>query len=241
MCRREKKNEESGLAAEDGRDHRDRWTYLHESPCVCVMGRGEAAARETCCASLAPLRLMCVCFSGETAFQLRVRTTFSSLKFLMSLEIKTPNTASWSRISGRGGALSHEKCRSWVRSLHQLCTTAHRRGACCVVVAACQSAVGAPGLGLAAVLTRDLWDFLLCSLSRRVSAVAPHLFALISCVWTFSASLLWTKTMFVSPSRPCICLYSFSNDPEMFLSLRRICFLWKLCFFVVRLCPVFYF
>lgn len=68
-------------------------------------------------------------------------------------------------------------------SLHRPCTTAHRRGACCVVVAVCQSAVGAPGLGLAAVLAHDLWDFLLCSLSRRVSAVAPHLFALISCVF----------------------------------------------------------
>lgn len=211
--------------------------------CACDGARGGGGGGEgnLLCVTAPPL--MCVCFSGETAFQLWVRTTFSSLKFLMTLEIKTAAAASTSASAEHGELVPDQ--RPWrgseSQSLHQLCMTAHRRGACCVVVAVCQSAVGAPGLGLAAVLAHDLWDFLLCSLSRRVSAVAPHLFALISCVWTFSASLLWTKTMFVSPSRPCICLYSFSNYPEMFLSLRRICFLWKLCFFVVRLCVVFYF
>lgn len=43
---------------------------------------------------------MCVCFSGETVFQLRVRTTFSSLKFLMSLEIKTATAAAASTKHG---------------------------------------------------------------------------------------------------------------------------------------------
>lgn len=112
MCRREKKNEKSGLAAEDGRDHRDRWPYLHESPrlCVCVCdgarGGGGSGEGNLLCVTAPPPRplpppcLMCVCFSGETAFQLRVRTTFSSLKFVMSLEIKTAAAAAASTKHG---------------------------------------------------------------------------------------------------------------------------------------------